>query len=131
RRRGLWVLIREASTARNLRALLAMGERYGPEWCACCTEDRAPDWLLREGHIAQMCRVAVAEGVAPEDVLAMATLHGARAHGLRERGAIAPGYVADLVLLDDLVGFRASLVLKDGVEPEFAAAPVAGALRDT
>jgi adenine deaminase len=131
RRRGMWVLIREASNARNLRALLGMVARYGPEWCAFCTDDREPDWLLREGHIDQMCRVAVAEGVAPEDVLAMATLHGARAHGLRERGAIAPGYVADLVLLDDLVSFRASLVLKDGVEPAFATAPVSGALRDT
>ncbi len=131
RRRGMWVLIREASNARNLRALLGMVSRYGPEWCAFCTDDREPDWLLREGHIDQMCRVAVGEGVAPEDVLAMATLHGARAHGLRERGAIAPGYVADLVLLDDLVGFRASLVLKDGAEPSFPAAPVSGALRDT
>jgi adenine deaminase len=125
------VLIREASNARNLRALLGMVSRYGPEWCAFCTDDREPDWLLREGHIDQMCRVAVSEGVAPEDVLAMATLHGARAHGLRERGAIAPGYVADLVLLDDLVHFRASLVLKDGVEPALAAAPASGALRDT
>jgi adenine deaminase len=127
----MWVLIREASNARNLRALLGMVSRYGPEWCAFCTDDREPDWLLREGHIDQMCRVAVGEGIAPEDVLAMATLHGARAHGLRERGAIAPGYVADLVLLDDLAGFRASLVLKDGVEPEFPAARVSGALRDT
>jgi adenine deaminase len=131
RRRGMWVLIREASNARNLRALLSMVERYGPEWCAFCTDDREPDFLWREGHIDQMCRIAVSEGVAPEDVLAMATLHGARAHGLRERGAIAPGYVADLVLLDDLVHFRASLVLKDGVEPAFARAPADGALRDT
>jgi adenine deaminase len=130
RRRGMWVLIREASNARNLRALLAMVARYGPEWCAFCTDDREPDLLLREGHIDQMCRIAVAEGIAPEDVLAMATLHGARAHGLRDRGAIAPGYVADLVLLDDLVGFRASLVLKDGAEPRFGE-PAAAALRDT
>src|SRR5919205_599437 len=120
RRRGMWVLIREASNARNLRALLGMVERYGPEWCAFCTDDREPDLLWHEGHIDQMCRIAVGEGIAPEDVLAMATLHGARAHGLRERGAIAPGYVADLVLLDDLVDFRASLVLKAGAEPVFA-----------
>jgi adenine deaminase len=131
RRRGMWVLIREASNARNLRALLGMVERYGPEWCAFCTDDREPDLLWGEGHIDQMCRIAVSEGVAPEDVLAMATLHGARAHGLRERGAIAPGYVADLVLLDDLVRFHASLVLKDGAEPELGSAEGSGALRDT
>src|SRR3954447_1570814 len=122
RRRGMWVLIREASNARNLRALLGMVSRYGPEWCAFCTDDREPDLLWGEGHIDQMCRIAVAEGIAPEDVLAMATLHGARAHGLRDRGAIAPGYRADLVLLDDLEGFHASLVLKDGVEPDFSGA---------
>ena len=58
--------------------------------------------LVREGHIDQMCRQAVAEGVAPEDALLMATLHPARYHGLRDPGAIAPGYRADLVLLEDL-----------------------------
>src|SRR3954447_2144476 len=131
RRRGLWVLIREASNARNLRALLGMVERYGPEWCAFCTDDREPDLLWREGHIDQMCRIAVAEGIAPEDALAMATLHGARAHGLLDRGAIAPGYRADLVLLDDLREFRASLVLKDGAERAFTPPPVPAALRDT
>jgi adenine deaminase len=119
RRRGMWVLIREASNARNLRDLLAMVREHGPDYCAFCTDDREPDFLFREGHIDQMCRVAVEEGVAPEDVLVMATLHGARAHRLFDRGAIAPGYVADLALLDDLTGFRASLVLKDGRRPDY------------
>src|SRR5689334_13072282 len=64
RRRGAWVLIREASNARNLRDLLPLVRRYGPEHCAFCTDDREPDELLREGHINQMCRVAVEEGVA-------------------------------------------------------------------
>ena len=114
RRRGMWVLIREASNARNLRDLLAMVREHGPEYCAFCTDDREPDFLYREGHIDQMCRVAVAEGVAPEDVLVMASLHGARAHGLLDRGAIAPGYVADLALLDDLESFAVSLTFKDG-----------------
>ena len=130
RRRGMWVLIREASNARNLRTLLAMVREHGPDYCAFCTDDREPDFLYREGHIDQMCRLAVAEGVAPEDVLVMASLHGARAHKLHDRGAIAPGYVADLALLDDLTGFRASLVLKDGREPVYPDAPPA-ALRDT
>ena len=57
---------------------------------------------MREGHIDAMCRQAVAQGIAPEDVLVMATLHPARCHGLADLGAIAPGYRADLVVLEDL-----------------------------
>ena len=130
RRRGMWVLIREASNARNLRALLAMVREHGPDYCAFCTDDREPDFLYREGHIDQMCRIAVAEGIAPEDVLVMASLHGARAHGLLDRGAIAPGYVADLALLDDLESFAVSLTLKDGREPSYPEGAPAE-LRDT
>ena len=114
RRRGLWVLIREASNARNLSALLELVRRYGPEHCAFCTDDREPDTLVREGHLDAMCRQAVAEGIAPEDALLMATLHPARYHGLRDLGAIAPGYRADLVLLDSLERFDAALVVAGG-----------------
>jgi adenine deaminase len=132
RRRGMWVLIREASNARNLRDLLPLVKRYGPQWCAFCTDDREPDFLHREGHIDQMCRVAVAEGIDPIDALLMATLHPARCHGLADRGAIAPGLRADFALLDDLETFRPARVYKDGRrvgthEP----APVPDHLRDT
>ena len=114
RRRGCFVLIREASNARNLRALLELVREHGPEFCAFCTDDREPDFLVREGHLDQMCRVAVAEGIAPEDALVMATLHPALCHGLARRGAIAPGYLADCLLLDDLSSFTPSLVIKSG-----------------
>ena len=127
RRRGAWVLLREASNARNLRDLLPLVREYGPERCAFCTDDREPDFLLRDGHIDQMCRVAVASGIAPEDALLLATLHPALCHGLPRVGAIAPGYRADCVLLDDLSSFRAALVLKDGrvVAGDGVAAPFA------
>jgi adenine deaminase len=115
RRRGMWVLLREASNARNLRELLPLVARYGPEHCAFCTDDREPDFLYRDGHIDEMCRVAVAEGIAPEAALLMATLHPARCHGLMDRGAVAPGLRADLVLLDDLETFMPARVYKDGV----------------
>jgi adenine deaminase len=115
RRRGMWVLIREASNARNLEALLELVREHGPEHCAFCTDDREPDFLVRDGHIDQMCRAAVRAGIPPEDALLLATLHPATCHGLDGAGAITPGRRADLVLLDDLEGFRARLVLKDGV----------------
>ena len=138
RRRGLWVLLREASNARNLSALLELVRRHGPEYCAFCTDDREPDMLVEEGHIDAMCRQAVAEGIAPEDALVMATLHPARCHGLADLGAIAPGFRADLVVLEDLVSFRAAVVIaggavaaRDGVVLPFAAPPVPDWVRDT
>jgi adenine deaminase len=138
RRRGMWVLIREASNARNLVTLLDLVKRFGPEHCAFCTDDREPDLLFREGHIDQMCRIAVAEGIAPEDALLMATLHPARAHGLLDRGAIAPGLRADLVLLEDLESFRplavykdGTLVASDGRAADFPRPPVPDRVRST
>ena len=114
RRKGMWVLIREASNARNLVDLLPLVKRYGPEHCAFCTDDRDPDMLVREGHINQMCRVAVAHGVSPEDALLLASLHPALYHGLSDHGVIGPGFKADLVLLGDLKDFRPTEVFKDG-----------------
>ena len=85
-----------------------------------------------------MCRQAVAEGIAPEDALVMATLHPARCHGLAEHGAIAPGFLADLVVLDDLASFRAAVVVaggriaaRDGAALPFDAPPVPDWVRGT
>ena len=138
RRRGMWVLLREASNAHNLRDLLPLVRDHGPQHCAFCTDDREPDFLYREGHIDHMCRVAVAEGIAPEDALVMATLHAARCHGLMDRGAVAPGLRADLVLLEDLQAFHPAAVYKDGVlvaaggraEP-FASPPIPDRVKGT
>jgi adenine deaminase len=116
RRRGCFVLIREASNARNLRDLLPLVTRYGPDYTAFCTDDREPDELLREGHINGMARVAVEEGVSPEDAILLASTNGARCHGLTDRGAIAPGFRADFMLLPDLVSFAPEAVYKDGRE---------------
>jgi adenine deaminase len=138
RRRGLWVLLREASNARNLVTLLELVRRHGPEYCAFCTDDREPDMLVREGHIDSMCRLAVAAGIAAEDALVMATLHPARCHGLAELGAIAPGFHADMALLDDLESFRAAVVIaggevaaRDGRALALAVPPVPAWVRDT
>ena len=113
-RAGIWLLVREASMARNLRALLPLVEDYGPWRIAFCTDDRDPEDIADSGHINGMVREAVAAGIAPEDALLMAAHHPALWHGLSRHGAIGPGYVADLLLLPDLVGFEPSTVLKDG-----------------
>ena len=119
RRLGMWVMLREASIARNLVDLLPLVQRYGPERCLLCTDDREPNFIVEEGHLDQMLRKAVAAGVAAEDALVMATLNAAEYHRLWRLGALAPGYQADVVVLEDLVDFRARQVLKRGAEPVY------------
>jgi adenine deaminase len=114
-RAGMWLLMREASAARNLEALLPLAREYGPSRIAFCTDDREPEHISGEGHVNSMVRAAVALGVPPEDALVMASLNGALYHGLLHLGAIAPGYQADLLLLPDLVSFVPDLVLKAGL----------------
>jgi adenine deaminase len=113
-RAGMWLLVREASMARNLRALLPLVEEYGPWRIAFCTDDRDPEDIEDSGHVNGMVREAVAFGIAPEDAVLMASHHSALWHGLHRHGAIAPGYVADLLLLPDLVSFQPTEVLKRG-----------------
>jgi len=114
RRKGSWIFLREASNAHNLLDLLPLVLEHGTDLCAFCTDDRDPDDLLREGGINHMCRLAVEHGLAAEDALVLASIGAARAHGLREHGAIAPGYHADFCLLPNLVEFRPSKVFKKG-----------------
>jgi adenine deaminase len=113
-RAGLWLLIREASGARNLRDLIPLASEFGPHRLAFCTDDREPEHIAAEGHVNSMVRVAVELGVPPEDALVMATLNPASWHGLSHLGAVAPGYQADLLLLPDLERFEPELVLKRG-----------------
>ena len=114
-RAGMWLLIREASAARNLHALLPVVREFGPARIAFCTDDREPEHIVDEGHINSMVRASVAQGIAPEDALVMASRNGASWHGLSHLGAIAPGYQADLLLLPDLERFEPELVLKRGL----------------
>jgi adenine deaminase len=113
-RAGMWLLVREASMARNLLDLLPLVRELGPGRIAFCTDDRDPEDIADDGHVNGMVRKAVAAGIAPEDALVMASFHPALWHGLRRHGAIAPGYQADLLVLPDLVSFAPELVLKRG-----------------
>jgi adenine deaminase len=114
RRLGMWIMIREGSAARDLEALLPLVLEHGPANCLLCTDDREPDHLLEEGHINEIVRKAVALGCPPADAVIMGTLNAARYHRLHEHGAIAPGYLADLVAVPDLEGFRPERVWKRG-----------------
>jgi adenine deaminase len=113
-RAGMWLLIREASAARNLHELLPLVREYGPHRIAFCTDDREPEHIAEEGHVNSMVRDSVAAGIRVEDALVIASLNAALWHGLSEVGAIAPGYRADVLVLEDLEGFVPETVLKAG-----------------
>jgi len=110
----MWLLIREASAARNLGTLLPLVQEYGPRRIAFCTDDREPEHIADDGHVNAMVRDAVAFGVAPEDALVLASHNAATYHRLDHLGAVAPGRQADLLLLPDLERFLPELVLKRG-----------------
>ena len=113
-RAGMWVLIREASMARNLHALLPLVEEFGTARIAFCTDDKDPDDIAENGHINGMVRDAVAAGIAPEEALVLASLNPALWHELDHLGALAPGYQADVLVLPNLESFAPELVLKRG-----------------
>ena len=91
-RAGMWLLIREASMARNLLALLPLVAELGTNQIAFCTDDRDPEDISENGHLNGMVREAVAAGIRPEDALVLASYNPAVWHRLWNFGAIAPGY---------------------------------------
>src|SRR6476620_11141130 len=111
----MWLLIREASMARNLQALLPLVQEFGTNRIAFCTDDRDPEDIADNGHINGMVREAVASGISPEDAVVLATLNPATWHRLWHLGAIAPGYQADVLVLPDLRTFTPELTLKSGL----------------
>src|SRR2546423_5202107 len=105
RRLGMWVLLREASIARNLRDLLPLVRQYGTERCMFCTDDREPDFIVEQGHVNQMVRVAVGDGISPEDAVVMATINPATYHRLWRVWAVAPRHPAPNLVLPALQSF--------------------------
>ncbi|MFO7631107.1 MAG: adenine deaminase [Caldilinea sp.] len=112
--RGLYILIREATNAHNLHTLLPMIDKHNSRRLCFCTDDRIPSDLIDQGTIDYMVREAIRFGIAPITALCMATLNTAEWFGLHDRGAIAPGRRADLIVFDDLADLRPRLVFAGG-----------------
>jgi adenine deaminase len=113
-RLGMWLMIREGSAAQNLEALLPLVKELHPPRAFFVTDDRDPLDLTTRGHIDSMVRRAIELNLNPVEAIRLASYNTAQYFRLSDRGAIAPGFVADLVVLDDLETFQVESVYKDG-----------------
>jgi adenine deaminase len=113
-RAGMYIMIREGTAAKNLKGLLPLVNSENSRKFVFVTDDRHLDDIVREGHIDYLVRTAVRLGVDPIRAIQMATINTAEYFGIKNLGAIAPGYAADLVVLDDLKKMKISKVFKNG-----------------
>lgn len=113
-RLGMYVLIREGSAARNLKKLIKGVTKENIRRVLFCTDDRNPSDILSEGHIDNNVRLAIKEGLDPISAIKIATLNPAECYKLNDRGAVAPGYKADLIIFDTLEDFNIEMVIKSG-----------------
>ena len=112
--RGQFIMIREGTAARNLEALVPLlCDKYS-ERCMFCTDDKRPDDLLEKGHIDYIVKKAIGLGVDPITAVKVACHNAARYFLLNNRGAIAPGYLGDFVIIDNFQDFNIEKVYKKG-----------------
>ena len=115
-RRGQFIMIREGTAARNLEALAPLLTPQYADRCMFCTDDKHPSDLLEKGHIDYICREAINKyGVDPIIAVKAACHHASRYFLLNNRGAIAPGYLADFAIIDNFKDFNVEMVFKKGV----------------
>lgn len=112
--RGQMVMIREGTAAHNLDALIPLLTEGYADRCMFCSDDKHPSDLLRKGHIDELIRRSVAAGADPIQAVKAGSFNAARHFRLYDRGAIAPGYLADLTVVDDLDSFHVIQVYKQG-----------------
>lgn len=113
-RRGMYIFIREGTVAKNLKDLITIASVKNSRRLCFCTDDKHIDDLIKTGTIDSSIRTAIELGVDPCLAIQMATLNVAECYNIKNKGAIAPGYIADFIILDDLESFKIHEVYKNG-----------------
>ncbi|MCF6411345.1 adenine deaminase [Pseudalkalibacillus salsuginis] len=113
-KRGMYLLIREGSVAKDLKSLISVVNQNNARRCLFCSDDKHLDDLIQEGSIDHNVRLAIQSGLDPLIAVQMASLNAAECYGLKQKGAIAPGYEADFLLMDDLDSIDIKEVYKSG-----------------
>ncbi len=114
--RGMYVLMRQGSACHNLKALLKAVTPFNSRRCLLCSDDCQPKTIFSVGHLENHLRICVNAGIDPIMAIQMASINAAECFGIKDRGAIAPGLRADIVLLDSLTGFNVMKVFIAGDE---------------
>lgn len=113
-RLGMYIMIREGSAAKNLETLIKGVNEHNYQRCLFCTDDKHPQDILENGHIDNNIRLAIKNNINPINAIQMATINVANCYNLKNIGAIAPGYIADIVVADNLEEFNILEVYKNG-----------------
>lgn len=113
--KGMYIMIREGSVAKNLETLLPLVSSENSRKCFFVTDDRHPNDLIEEGHIDFIVKKAIKFGIPPIKAIQMATINTAEYFGLKKLGVIAPGYQADFLVLDNLIDINVEMVFKKGM----------------
>jgi len=127
-RMGMYIMLREGSATKNLLDLLPLINHQNIHRCFLVTDDRHPKDILEEGHINHLIKLALKHGLDPISAIRLGTINTASYFGLKELGAIAPGFDADIVAFDNFENFKIKMVFKKGEivarEGEFLKTPV-------
>jgi len=113
-RKGMHVLVREGSVSKDLHALMPIITERHSQFLSLCTDDRNPLDIADQGHVDYLIRTAIEGGVEPLAIYRAASVSAARAFGMHDRGLVAPGQRADLVIVDSLEGCHAEIVFSAG-----------------
>ena len=113
-RRGMYVLIREGTVAKNLKELIKVTSISNSRRVCFCTDDKHIDDLIENGSLDHSVKIAIKHGLKAATAIQMSTLNTAECYNLKHKGAIAPGFIADFIILDDLENFKINSVYKNG-----------------